>query len=165
MHVVPDRSEFLSSLAVDALAAAGQIRLRAVGGSMLPAMRPGDLLSVRTQPRETIARGDVILFRRHGRLLAHRVVGRAPGLSPPAFIVQGDGLSHPDPPVPQADLLGRVVLVTRRGKTFQPARRLSAAGRLLAWFVRRVGCGAGVLLRGYALWDRAGKGTWWKKPA
>lgn len=145
------KSELFSSMAVDALDAAGELCLRAQGRSMLPSMWPGDLLSVRPQDPETIVRGDVILFRRNGQLFTHRVVDQFCCKSGKTFIAQGDGLRHPDLPISQEDVLGRVVLVTRCGRSFEPPRDLSVAQQLLSAFARRIAWGSGVLVRGHAL--------------
>jgi signal peptidase I len=83
----------------------GFARIRVFGGSMLPAIRPGDVLLVRAAAAEEIAPGQVVLFERDGRLFAHRVVKRTGnGL----FRTRGDSHWRADPPVGETEILGIV---------------------------------------------------------
>jgi signal peptidase I len=103
-------------------------RFVARGGSMSPWIRDGDLVTV--APLESaIARvGDVAAYRRSGsdRLIVHRLVRRSKG----AWIAQGDRLPAPDGPVADAEILGIVARVERRGRPAFVPRGL--AGVLLA---------------------------------
>src|SRR5258708_3550457 len=149
-HLIEVKTEPLSSLTAEALASVGEVRLRVGGRSMLPSMHPGDVLNVRPKSRESIVLGDIILYCRGERLITHRVTGRRGS----AFIVKGDARAHHDAPVPALNVLGRVVSITRGGKTFEPSRRLSVADWLLARFVRRVPWGAVALMHWYVLVER-----------
>jgi signal peptidase I len=61
-------------LAAEVIRSFGSLRLRVVGASMLPAVWPGDLLSVRSDDAAEAVPGDIVVFKREGRLVAHRVV-------------------------------------------------------------------------------------------
>ena len=61
-------------LAAQMLRSFGKLRLRATGSSMLPAVWPGDVLSVCSHAAAEALPGDIVLFGREGRLFAHRVV-------------------------------------------------------------------------------------------
>jgi signal peptidase I len=61
-------------LAEEVVRSFGRLRLRVVGASMLPAVWPGDLLSVRSDDAAEVQPGDIVVFRREERLVAHRVV-------------------------------------------------------------------------------------------
>lgn len=61
-------------LAAEVLRSFGELRFRANGSSMLPAVWPGDMLLVRSQDAAAVVPGDIVLFGRGGRLFAHRVV-------------------------------------------------------------------------------------------
>jgi signal peptidase len=63
-------------LAAEVLRSSGRLRLRATGASMLPAVWPGDILSVRSHDVVEALPGDIVLFGREGTLVAHRVVER-----------------------------------------------------------------------------------------
>jgi signal peptidase I len=83
----------------------GFARIRVFGGSMLPAIRPGDVLHVRAATAAEIAPGQVVVFERDGRLFAHRVVARtAAGL----FRTRGDAHWRKDPSICDSQILGVV---------------------------------------------------------
>jgi len=64
-------------LAAEVLHNFGRLRLRATGASMLPVVWPGDTLLVQSHDSAAVLPGDMVLFRRYGRLVAHRVVSRS----------------------------------------------------------------------------------------
>jgi hypothetical protein len=119
----------------EALARQGAARIRVHGGSMWPWLRPGDELLIRREDFSRVASGEIILFAREHRVFAHRVIRR---LAPVAgadsqLVTKGDTLAAADAPVGEADFLGRVVAVRRRGREF-PLDTLpqAALGRLCA---------------------------------
>jgi hypothetical protein len=86
--------------------------IEATGGSMLPLIRPGDRLLVRFG--ETAARrGDVIVFRHDGLIVAHRVVGGRQRDGERQLIAKGDNEPKATEDVRPADLLGVVRAVDR----------------------------------------------------
>jgi signal peptidase I len=97
-------------LVAEVLRRFGRIRLRVFGGSMSPALRPGDLLDVRSTRADSLERGDVVLFRRDGRLFAHRVMEK----STLGVVTRGDAHRHDDPMVAPEDVLGIVNSVVRQ---------------------------------------------------
>lgn len=98
-------------LAADSLRASGRLRMRVAGSSMLPAIRPGDLVSVRRCGPAQASIGDVVLFQRDGRLFAHRVVR----LEAESLVTRGDAVATDDPPVRATEFLG-IVESTQRGR-------------------------------------------------
>ena len=138
-----------TALAIDSLQASGRLRLRADGTSMLPALRPGDVLDFETCTHAQAQPGEVVLFRRDGRLVIHRVLARnADGL-----LTQGDALAQPDAPVAAADVLGRLVGQQRAGRAvpLSRPRRL----RMTRWLFGRSTLAARLFLR----WHRASART------
>jgi signal peptidase len=97
----------------------GECRLRVSGRSMLPAIRPADVLLIRAVESARIAVGDVVLFARGGCLVAHRVVETRAGAR--VLITRGDANSHHDAPVTASLVVGRVEGLLRDG-TGAPAR-------------------------------------------
>jgi hypothetical protein len=86
--------------------------IEATGGSMLPLIRPGDRLLVRFG--ETAARrGDVIVFRHEGLIVAHRVVGSRERDGQRRILAKGDNEPRATEDVGPADLLGVVRAVDR----------------------------------------------------
>jgi hypothetical protein len=116
----------------------GEARLRVAGSSMLPAIRPADILVIRRVDIARVALGDVVLVAREGRLFAHRVVERVVGADEPVLITRGDAHSRNDPPVTPALLLGRVVALRRndREMPLQPVLRRQIRIRFSAWLPR-----------------------------
>ena len=105
------------ALFADVLRQFGEARLRAIGGSMFPAIRPRDTLTVRRCGIDEIERGDVVLVREDDRLYAHRVVDLPIVNGVRHVVTRGDAHWHDDPARPAAALLGRVVAVERGGRT------------------------------------------------
>jgi signal peptidase I len=108
--------------AASLLALAGCVWLRGVvgvslvdGGSMRPALQPGDvLLYERRVP--VVAAGDVVVFSRSGWPggVAHRVIEVRPG---DLLLTRGDANPVADrDPVPRARLVGRVVAFVPSGR-------------------------------------------------
>lgn len=131
------------ALVAEALRVSGRLHLRVSGTSMLPAVWPGDLLTIQPAVIDTLPVGALILYSRERRLWVHRVVGAAPhGLT-----TRGDALSREDPVVYPEQILGRVTSVLHRGCWFAPPLQLSFAHRLLRCLIRRFCPAAGLLLR------------------
>lgn len=101
------------------------------GSSMLPLIWDGDHVLVAHGPAG-VRRGDVIVFRCEGRLVAHRVLciyGDDTGIT---FVTKGDNALHLDPPVNADEMVGRVLSV-RRGK--QSMSLDTPAWRRLGWLI------------------------------
>jgi hypothetical protein len=122
------------------LAAAGELRLVVVGGSMAPTIRSGDSVVIR--PLDGAPRfGDVVVYARAGQLWCHRVL--VPGRR---MITKGDGRGRPDAPVPAGAIIGRAIALQRglriiklhglaarlTGLAFNLAAPAAALGRRLA---------------------------------
>jgi signal peptidase I len=90
----------------------GSACVRVLGASMFPWIRSGDLVFVRRIEFDRVRRGQVILFERAGRLIAHRVLRAASA----AIVTKGDSLDRADAPVRREEFLGRVTRRHRRRK-------------------------------------------------
>lgn len=111
-------SESLRSLRVEWMDAldgqwSGPLRVRVRGGSMLPTLRPGDVVRVEPAGPDDLRPGDVVLCRNGRGALLHRFLGRTPE---GWLLTQGDAHLSPDPPWPPEALLGRAVGVERGGR-------------------------------------------------
>jgi hypothetical protein len=124
-------------LAGEVLRSAGRLRLGVSGWSMLPAFWPKDTLVIERANCDEVCVGDVVLFRRGHRVVVHRVIGKAGEASNQTVRTQGDGMPYADDPVNSSDLMGRVSLILRRGRSFQPGRSLNLPERIAAALVRR----------------------------
>jgi signal peptidase len=122
-------------LATEVVRTFGRIRLCVTGTSMLPAVQPGDLLTIRRVHLEEISLGEIVLVTRQNRLLAHRVRGHFHPHEP-YLTTRGDRLRHDDPPVFRSDLLGKVTSIERKGRQIAPDNWLNAPDGVLGHVLR-----------------------------
>jgi hypothetical protein len=110
----------------------GRASFRVAGTSMLPAIRPSDVLLVCAAGITTVTAGEVVLFETGRRLFAHRVIGAEMRDGQPVLITRGDMHWHDDGVVSAAQLLGRVEGQWRNGAPVAPrlAPRRRSAGRM-----------------------------------
>lgn len=133
----PPSSEVLK-VAVDLWGqSAGQHYLPVTGTSMLPFIQAGDYVLVSHGERR-IGCGDIVVFRKEGELIAHRVIGIDPSAQTgPAVYTRGDNSSLPDPLLNPGDILGRVVALKRGDRLWSidnPVWRF--VNRQIAWALR-----------------------------
>jgi len=113
------RSIAIGELLLASLRAGHAIRIRANGTSMLPAIWPGDVLTVAPSTAATPAPGDVALTLRDGRWVAHRVLERRAHGGAVALITRGDALDRADPIAVSTEILG--IVVARNGQPIASA--------------------------------------------
>ena len=142
--------EVACGLAEEVVRAFGEVRLRVFGISMVPAIFPGDVVSIRRARMGEISVGEAVLYSRGGRLFVHRVVDRISAATgdlsgEPRLITRGDRMRHDDFPVAPDELLGLVVAIERAGRQvdFPPcqsntvvARALRFSDRLTSHYLR-----------------------------
>jgi signal peptidase I len=129
----PDATKI--EIATELLRSRQTIRLRALGTSMLPALWPGDLLTIEPCTAPEAATGDIVLMAREARFVIHRLVrqrGEVSGDGSAEWVTRGDALRACDPPARAEDIIGRVASVTRRGRELGPPHRLSLSSQMLA---------------------------------
>lgn len=100
----PSSASF-SFLAQELSAAGLSFRFQAVGQSMYPTIRNGEVLHVEPIGNSKLKRGDIILFRRGDGLKAHRIVK----IGGEVFVTRGDSSLQADSEVGREEILGRVV--------------------------------------------------------
>jgi signal peptidase I len=143
------------NLVSEAVRAAGRVRLRVSGMSMVPAMRPGDLITVERADAAEIAPGEIVVFARSGRLVAHRVMGitahpdsaNSGNQSEKLFQTRGDCSRRKDPIVRGSELLGRVIQIERGGGRMQPVAALEKAPQGISRLLRMSGRAARLYVR------------------
>ena len=122
-----------NELAAQVVRSFGELRLRVIGSSMLPVIRPDDVLVVRRCGIEEVELGDVVLATRNRKLFAHRVVSH----SGSTLSTQGDAVADPDPVVGVSEFLGKVSKVLRGGKSVRSQSSSTFSRRLAAALFRR----------------------------
>ncbi|MBI3669993.1 MAG: S24/S26 family peptidase [Acidobacteria bacterium] len=119
----------------EAMRARGAARLRVFGTSMLPWIRPGDLLHILRTDLDRICLGEIILFTRDGRLFVHRVIRKDQRPGWPLLVTKGDALPHADAPLSDLEFLGCVISIDRSDRRIDlQAPGQIALGRLLSRF-------------------------------
>jgi len=97
------------------------VRFRAPGTSMHPTIRHGDVITVEPMEPSILKGRDIILYRRQGDFIAHRIVKieerDGGGLT---FIVRGDASVTCDAPVKPEHILGKVVCLERDNHIINP---------------------------------------------
>src|SRR5690349_17522257 len=97
----------------------GEVRLRVHGTSMLPAIWPGDTVTVRGIQIAQLQLGDIVLFGRDDRLYAHRLIRKFIRDGREFLITRGDRHRQSDPPVSAEEVLGRVESILREGSSVE----------------------------------------------
>ncbi len=113
-------------------------RFQAWGGSMMPAIRDGDFITVSPLQDILPRRGDVLAFRHPARpqMLVHRVLHTKTR----KYFIKGDNCPEADGWIPAENILGLITQVERQGKTrFWPNHSQPS-------------CGSNAYLLFYPLW-------------
>lgn len=113
---VQQRTALQCELVADVARAFGEVRLRATGASMLPAVWPGDILVVERQNSARLQPGQIVLCLREGELMAHRMIRRTGD----CLVTRGDSLRHSDPPIRSSEVVGQVTCILRNGRRISP---------------------------------------------
>src|ERR1700756_2594026 len=100
----------------------GRLVLPSVGGSMLPAIWPGDALVVEAATCSNVGLGDIVLFSNAYRFAAHRVVEKDGETKRRQVRSRGDGRSTGDAPIMTSQILGKVSFIVRNGRCFEPTK-------------------------------------------
>ncbi len=131
--MMSSRHEVRVGLVAEVLRSAGVVRLRVRGKSMMPWIRPSDVLLVRRVEMRQVSPGDVVVLARAGQLVVHRVIRRCGTIGQPLLVTKGDAVRDADTPVFSSELLGRVTSMHRDGRRINlDTVRQAALGRLLA---------------------------------
>jgi hypothetical protein len=118
---------------------------------MLPAIWPGDVVTIVRDGVEGATKDDVVLYGRAGGLVAHRVVSRADSEGGPRLKTRGDSLAKNDSPdMGIADLLGLVVAIERGSLQISP--RQTPGGKAIAWICARSDFAMRVTLKARKTW-------------
>jgi len=141
----PSRHAVCCELVSESVQISGAASLRVTGSSMLPAVWPGDVITVEQCEFSDLHPGQIVLHRKQQKLTVHRITR----IASDHLITRGDSLPCYDPPVQPSEIVGRVVRVLRDGRvisleqsfpqriTARLLRSSSVARRLTVAVVRR----------------------------
>lgn len=124
------------SMAAEILQASGMLHLRVTGSSMLPALWPGDIVTLQSVINTQVGVGEVVLFQRDNQFVIHRV-SRIPSFQENLIITCGDSMADEDAPVGTSELMGRVIGVRRDEKPMPVSSKRSVFQRSLGWLFSR----------------------------
>lgn len=154
--------EAIRQLFIDLLTEGYIIRSRAVGESMAPCIKKGDLLVVKPFALEEAGIGEIVAYRKEESqsvLTTHRVVARGKDQGQGYLITQGDRNIYRDLPLFPQDVLGKVVGIERKGQLislqtpfYHLRGYLMARLSLGLWFL-------GVLKRKIGLFNESGRSS------
>jgi hypothetical protein len=146
------------SLASEVLREFGLLRLAVYGNSMVPAIFPGDTVTVYRANLGHVQCGDVVLYSRGSRFFVHRVVREAGAPGGMEWVTRGDALRENDPAVSASELLGKVTLIQRGKKQIVLRGSRSISSRFAAWCVQRSDIVLALFLRWHGLRRRLDTG-------
>ena len=118
---------------------------------MLPAIYPGDCLTVRSFGSKAPRCGDIVLCRRAGGFRVHRIASILEKGTARFYVLCGDALTEADPPVPTGELLGRVTSIASLGESFKPNSPHKAHFPFLRSIIRCSKLATVLLLRWHAM--------------
>jgi len=126
-------------LSIEILRSGKSIRFRAPGRSMYPTIKPDETITVKPMVPSAVHVGDIVLYRREEKVIAHRVVRIEQGHNDVLrFIMRGDASTICDTPVAAEEILGRVVSVERTGRRIDLYGRRANTMRLTLVLVSRL---------------------------
>ena len=106
--------EVVDELFLASLAEGKEVRLRVDGTSMLPSLKPGDVVVLKPVEPEQLQKGDLVVVRREHDLVTHRLIGQQAG----QWLIKGDNCRYPDPPAAEMMILGKVIAIERSAEKF-----------------------------------------------
>ncbi|MCZ8516485.1 signal peptidase I [Paenibacillus filicis] len=111
----------------------GYIEIPSHGVSMLPLIRTGNICRFEPVHPIELQRGDIILFQADtGILVGHRYLERKWMNDQWMVICKGDSNLHPDAPVPEESIIGKMVSIRKpSGTMITSSPRLKLWGRLV----------------------------------
>ncbi len=135
------------------------IRSLAVGASMSPSIKKGELLTVKPMALEEAEIGEIVAFRRdesQSVLTTHRVIQKGKERGRRYILTQGDRNPYRDFPLSPQEVLGKVVGLERKGHVISLE---TPVYRLRGYLIARLSLGLwilGVLKRKIGLFNESG---------
>jgi signal peptidase I len=105
----------------------GRCPSRVISNSMYPVIKRGDRVLVESARSDKVRFGDIIVFKKNGKLLTHRALGKRELNGQYHLLEKGDAnLVYTF--IPAHRVIGRVTVISNSGRNFQT---ISGTGRLL----------------------------------
>jgi signal peptidase I len=130
---------------------------------MVPAIHPGDILSIQPVDPKEVSLGDIVVYAREQVLVVHRIVETSTSSNEPCLVTRGDRLLRDDTPILPGELLGRVASIERKNRRVDIHPFLNRAEQVLCLVLRRSERATYLFLRANALWRGLfSKGSVWE---
>jgi len=85
------------------------LEIKMQGYSMFPVLKNGDTAQVEKCTVDKVKRGDILVFRHHGKYIAHRLLKIKHENGHIVFLAKGDNNFHYDPIFKEKELIGKVI--------------------------------------------------------
>ena len=139
-NLVPGRDKLPHGWAtpvVEALRRGSRFRWPLTGTSMHPTLRAGTWIELEPiRMAASLRPGQIVMYLYADRFVVHRLIAPLGGRNSAYWLLQGDGLKRPDPPVPTQAILARVVQAWDGAKPYWPR---AWDGVMAYWWVLRGG--------------------------
>src|SRR5438874_6460143 len=132
-------SRLFLTLGDQCLSAGLNVRFRAHGNSMQPAICDGDMLHVAPSPADKLRKGDIVLFTDGNNVRAHRLVFA--DRCHDVYVTRGDAGEQSDPAIQSRHMIGKVLAkeeVSNNRLRLVPLCGPRAGARLFGWKARRI---------------------------
>ena len=96
-----------------------KLRFRALGSSMFPTIRGGDIITLEPAELGSIRLGDLLFFQNKGQFFLHRLIKKQQINGDPFFVTRGDNLPLPDLPFKPSQVRGKAVMLERGNRTIK----------------------------------------------
>ncbi len=124
------------ALAADLLRTGSTLQLKVRGASMMPALRPGEIVTIAPVDCRQLRSGDIVFLVRNSKALVHRIQTRVETPEGPRGCTRGDAVSTPDAPARPNEILGKVVSVLRGHQHLTLPSHSDLLNQVLAWVFR-----------------------------
>jgi hypothetical protein len=125
-HAEPPKGDTRSAVLQDCLETFPYVRLSVTGRCMMPALCPGDAVTIAPRTRRTPRWGDIVLVRQPDGMRLHRLVWRWPSAFGNArWLTKADRSAEWDPPADPRSILGTMIQIEAPAGT--PPRRTARA--------------------------------------
>lgn len=110
-------------LMVETLEKGDKLRFKALGGSMTPFIRSGDIITIEPVNHRNIVVGDILFYEADSEFLVHRLIEKRENKENSIYTTKGDSLTSPDKPVNDSQIMGKVIKIERNGKKLEYGTR------------------------------------------
>ncbi len=99
-----------------------EISLAIKGFSMYPVLRSGDRVTVDPETGETLSCGELIAFYQKDDAACHRLIALEERDGAVWIRTKGDAILQEDPPTPLSQVIGKIVRIERKGRSWIPEK-------------------------------------------